>query len=199
MYDRLGRESGTLDFTVYGKEWGKGFRGWMGCPFRYLGQYADAETGLYYNRFRYYDLEAGQYISQDPIGLAGGNPTLYGYVGDTNGQTDVLGLACNAPNPSLKRTLPSHKKIEVDLDHIVSGHTKGGSRTGGGLKDLFPEYMSDEAVGRTVRKAYKNVYKKVKAQGERVLVRGNAEGVRVEMWVNTSTKTIETAYPKFFL
>ena len=92
MYDRLGRESGTLDFTVYGKEHGAGFRGWMGCPFRYPGQYADGETGLYYNRFRYYDPEAGQYISQDPIGLAGGNPTLYGYVEDVNGQYDPLGL-----------------------------------------------------------------------------------------------------------
>ena len=93
IYDCLGRESGTLDFTVYGKEWGAGFRGWMGCPFRYPGQYADAETGLYYNRFRYYDPEAGQYISQDPIGLQGGNPTLYGYVGDVNGEVDLFGLA----------------------------------------------------------------------------------------------------------
>ena len=92
MYDRLGRESGTLDFTVYGKEHGAGFRGWMGCPFRYPGQYADAETGLYYNRFRYYDPVAGQYISQDPIGLAGGNPTLYGYVGDVGVEVDLLGL-----------------------------------------------------------------------------------------------------------
>ena len=94
MYDRLGRKSGTLDFTVYGKEWGAGFRGWMGCPFRYPGQYADAETGLYYNRFRYYDPEAGQYVSQDPIGLQGGNPTLYGYVGDVNRELDVFGLSC---------------------------------------------------------------------------------------------------------
>ena len=32
------------------------------------------------------------YISQDPIGLAGGNPTLYGYVKDSNWWVDVLGL-----------------------------------------------------------------------------------------------------------
>ena len=63
------------------------------CPFRWQGQYLDAETGLYYNRFRYYDPEAGQYVSQDPIGLAGGNPTLYGYVGDCNTWIDVFGLA----------------------------------------------------------------------------------------------------------
>ena len=32
------------------------------------------------------------YISQDPIGLAGGNPTLCGYVSDTNMWVDILGL-----------------------------------------------------------------------------------------------------------
>ena len=32
-------------------------------------------------------------MSQDPIGLAGGNPTLYGYVEDVNGMTDAFGLA----------------------------------------------------------------------------------------------------------
>ena len=32
------------------------------------------------------------YISQDPIGLAGGNPTLYGYVKDSNCWVDVFGL-----------------------------------------------------------------------------------------------------------
>ena len=35
----------------------------------------------------------GQYTQQDPIGLAGGNPTLYGYVCDTNTQIDVIGLS----------------------------------------------------------------------------------------------------------
>ncbi|MFY0519810.1 RHS repeat-associated core domain-containing protein [Lysinibacillus sp. UGB7] len=40
-------------------------------PFRYQGQYSDEETGLYYNRFRYYSPEQGQYTQPDPIGLAG--------------------------------------------------------------------------------------------------------------------------------
>lgn len=61
-------------------------------PFRFQGQYEDEETGLYYNRFRFYDPKTGNYISQDPIGLAGGNPTLYGYVGDSNSWVDALGL-----------------------------------------------------------------------------------------------------------
>ena len=47
---------------------------------------------MYYNHFRYYDPNAGSYISQDPIGLAGNNPTLYAYVSDVNYWNDVLGL-----------------------------------------------------------------------------------------------------------
>ena len=42
------------------------------------GQYYDAETGLHYNYFRYYDPKTDRYLTPDPIGLAGGiNPYLY--------------------------------------------------------------------------------------------------------------------------
>lgn len=50
------------------------------------------KIGLYYNRFRYYDPSLGQYTQQDPIGLAGGNPTLYGYVFNTMLELDPFGL-----------------------------------------------------------------------------------------------------------
>ena len=62
------------------------------CPFRYQGQYEDIETGLYYNRFRYYDPAIGQYISQDPSGLGGQNSTVYAYAKDTNQLVDFYGL-----------------------------------------------------------------------------------------------------------
>ena len=62
------------------------------CPFRWPGQYEDAETGLYYNRFRYYDPDSGQYTSQDPIRLRGG-AHLYAYVPDPLTWIDPLGLA----------------------------------------------------------------------------------------------------------
>ena len=42
-------------------------------PFRFQGQFFDGETGLHYNRFRYYDSDVGMFISRDPIGLLGGN------------------------------------------------------------------------------------------------------------------------------
>ncbi|WP_317167609.1 RHS repeat-associated core domain-containing protein [Chryseobacterium sp. c4a] len=60
-------------------------------PFLYQGQYVDAETGLAYNRFRYYDNEAGN-ISQDPIGLDGGFE-FYNYVHDSNSWLDIFGLS----------------------------------------------------------------------------------------------------------
>ena len=60
-------------------------------PFLFQGQYYDCETGLAYNRFRYYSPKMGMYVSQDPIGLAGGI-RLYGYVKDTNTWIDSLGL-----------------------------------------------------------------------------------------------------------
>ncbi|SDE10609.1 RHS repeat domain-containing protein [Riemerella columbipharyngis] len=59
-------------------------------PFRYQGQYEDEETGLYYNRFRYYSPNIGNYISQDPIGLLGGLNT-YTYVKESIGLLIYLG------------------------------------------------------------------------------------------------------------
>ncbi|RJT19421.1 RHS repeat-associated core domain-containing protein, partial [Buttiauxella izardii] len=41
-------------------------------PLRMQGQQYDEESGLHYNRHRYYDPLQGRYITQDPIGLAGG-------------------------------------------------------------------------------------------------------------------------------
>ena len=47
---------------------------------------------MYDNRHRYYDPEHGCYTQVDPIGLSGGNPTLYKYVTDPNSLVDFFGL-----------------------------------------------------------------------------------------------------------
>ncbi|MDO1564638.1 RHS repeat-associated core domain-containing protein, partial [Neisseria sp. MVDL20-010259] len=62
-------------------------------PFRLQNQYFDAETGLHYNYFRYYEADTGRFMNQDPIGLVGGdNLYLFAF----NGQiwVDPLGLKC---------------------------------------------------------------------------------------------------------
>ncbi|MET4561964.1 RHS repeat-associated protein [Lysinibacillus parviboronicapiens] len=90
-FDEQGNKVWSAELDIYGRV--KEFTGEQDfIPFRYQGQYEDVEIGLYYNRFRYYDPEQGNYTQIDPIGLAGGNPTLYGYVRDTNNNIDKFGL-----------------------------------------------------------------------------------------------------------
>ncbi len=67
--------------------------------FRLPGQYYDAETGLHYNWYRYYDPKTGRYLTPDPIGLAGG-VNLYGYcLGDPVNLEDAEGLSAAIPFP----------------------------------------------------------------------------------------------------
>jgi len=64
-----------------------------GNPYGYTGREPDAETGLYYYRARYYDVEAGRFIQSDPIGFAGGDTNLYGYVrNNPSNATDATGM-----------------------------------------------------------------------------------------------------------
>ena len=58
---------------------------------RFQGQYFDVETGLHYNRFRYYDPDVGRFVSQDPIGLRGAT-NFYIYALNPTEWIDVLVL-----------------------------------------------------------------------------------------------------------
>lgn len=66
---------------------------------RFQGQYFDGETGLHYNRYRYYSPYVGRFISKDPIGLLGGF-NVYSYAPNPNNWIDPLGLR------SRNKTLP---------------------------------------------------------------------------------------------
>ena len=61
-------------------------------PYRLPGQQYDDESGLCYNRNRYYDPLQGRYITQDPIGLSGGW-NLYQYPLNPVHKVDPLGLS----------------------------------------------------------------------------------------------------------
>ncbi|AYO52823.1 RHS repeat-associated core domain-containing protein [Acinetobacter wuhouensis] len=60
---------------------------------RFQGQYFDEETGLHYNRYRYYSPYVGRFISKDPIGLLGGH-NVYAYAPNPTVWIDPLGLTC---------------------------------------------------------------------------------------------------------
>ncbi|WP_228147195.1 RHS repeat-associated core domain-containing protein [Acinetobacter sp. ANC 3832] len=70
---------------------------------RFQGQYFDEETGLHYNRYRYYSPYVGRFISKDPIGLLGGNNN-YQYTQNPIDWMDPLGLSACKLN----------KKVNVD-------------------------------------------------------------------------------------
>jgi len=59
---------------------------------RFQGQQFDEESGLAYNRHRYYDATTGRYISADPIDLSGGF-NLHQYAPNPIQWTDPLGLS----------------------------------------------------------------------------------------------------------
>ncbi|MFY3376800.1 zincin-like metallopeptidase toxin domain-containing protein [Escherichia coli] len=80
----------------------------------YAGQWQDAESGLCYNRFRYYEPESGMYLVSDPLGLLGGEQT-YRYVPNPCGWVDPLGLAASSKISSLMDYIGDGRR--------VSGHT----------------------------------------------------------------------------
>lgn len=89
MYNDEGRKIWETRLDIYGKVATFEGSSLTACPFRYQGQYEDVETGLYYNRFRYYDPNAGVYMSQDPIGLEGGGNYM------AMCMTPTVGLMCS--------------------------------------------------------------------------------------------------------
>lgn len=82
-------------------------------PFQYTGREIDA-TSLYFMRARYYNSIAQRFLSSDPVGLAGGQPNFYAYVGNSPmNWSDRTGLGAGsvggggdppAPNPQPQPT-----------------------------------------------------------------------------------------------
>ncbi|MFF2396804.1 RHS repeat-associated core domain-containing protein [Nocardia sp. NPDC058114] len=102
--------------------WGQ--TSWTGqeTPHRYQGQQHDPETGLHYNRHRYYDPETGRFLTQDPLGLAPAlNPATYPH--NPIVWSDPLGLTpCGV------------ERIGTDNSYYIS-HDESGS----GLHALLDE------------------------------------------------------------
>ena len=108
-------------------------------PFRFQGQYYDEESGLHYNRFRYYDPEIGRFVSQDLIGLRGGM-NLFEYAPNPILWVDPLGLSSFSCN---KLTVCGCKEILKSENVIIGKH--GDMKKIGGLKDSHHIYQ-DAAV-----------------------------------------------------
>ncbi|WP_032591998.1 RHS repeat domain-containing protein, partial [Bacteroides fragilis] len=127
-------------------------------PFLFQGQYYDRETGLAYNRFRYYSPQMGMYVSQDPIGLGGGILNLYGYVDDTNVWIDSFGLDWNYVLINSKENVfySGRASDNANLSDVARRHagTKGadGTRFGNGdtLVQITKPQITSYAAARGV-------------------------------------------------
>ncbi len=91
-------------------------------PLRFQGQYFDAESGLHYNRHRYYNPNNGRFMTADPIGLAGGLNN-YQYVKNPTGWVDPLGLAsveitcsCHGKGDTLTKTAAEQSALYQGSD-----------------------------------------------------------------------------------
>ncbi len=105
-------------------------------PIRFQGQYIDDETGLHYNRYRYYDPDSARFLTQDPVGLHGG-ANLYLYVPNPTAWVDERGLTAGKGGGSARK--PKAGKANIDnrchnscrkweinrFDKVCEGHIPG--------------------------------------------------------------------------
>jgi len=98
LTDYSGEIVWSAQYDAYGKVAAVTLAGedYLDQPLRFQGQYFDVESGLHYNRHRYYDPRLGRYLTPDPVKLAGGL-NQYQYVPNPTGWVDPLGLSCICP------------------------------------------------------------------------------------------------------
>ncbi|WP_460137712.1 RHS repeat-associated core domain-containing protein [Pseudomonas sp. S1_E04] len=100
-------------------------------PLRFQGQYLDEESGLHYNRHRYYSPDIGRYLTPDPVKLAGGINS-YQYSPNPTGWVDPLGLnTCpggDGCKPEVTANEPA-KTVKADEGDAVLPKTGGAERS----------------------------------------------------------------------
>ncbi|TBL84035.1 RHS repeat-associated core domain-containing protein, partial [Hafnia alvei] len=146
-------------------------------PLRFQGQYHDGESGLSYNRYRYYDVSALRYLSPDPIGLAGG-VNAYAYVPSPLSWVDPLGLNGCPPTKVSNSNLPH--AIERSVERGVYPDAKTASDA---LKNLGKQIEQNGWPAGTIPD---------KANIDRVLVPAGNNGMVVYQIAKNRTAKIKT-------
>ncbi|WP_051124752.1 DUF6531 domain-containing protein [Amycolatopsis benzoatilytica] len=161
--------------TVWGKPIAHG--GTAGTPLRFPGQYADPESGLNYNYFRYYDPETARYFSADPVGLAGGY-WPHSYVPNPLTWLDPVGLSLLDVGKNGVHIVVH----EYDVDKPAHAHVTGGGgrevRIGpnGHPLDNQPELSGKQRA--VVAEYKKEIRKAVRKLGKRNQAEQRAEEER---------------------
>jgi RHS repeat-associated protein len=97
--DSAGQVVKAIEYDAYGNVISDSNPGFE-IPFGFAGGLKDSDTGLIRFGYRDYDPTTGRWTARDPIGFAGGDTNLYGYVSndpinfvDPTGQIAVVALA----------------------------------------------------------------------------------------------------------
>ena len=117
---------------------------------RFQGQYFDQETGLHYNRHRYYSPYVGRFVSKDPIKHNGGF-NLYQYAANSIGWTDPYGL-------SPVNTLKKIAEVRAGRSVTACSYKEAGSILFGAFPDAQKSAgASDKSSEKTAKdkKAFK--------------------------------------------
>jgi len=109
-------------------------------PIRMQGQYFDSETGLYYNRFRYFEPMLGAFISQDPLGLVAGE-NVYAVAPNVLGWVDPLGLSCKKV-PKTK-TPKTNAQLVQEIATRAERKIGGTGRVAGTKKHAYAKKLLD--------------------------------------------------------
>ena len=121
-------------------------------PSLYQGQYLDTETGIAYNRFRYYSPETGAYISQDPIRLEAGLTNLYAYVLDVNAWVDPWGLKGIIPtillgsNNEILEATATINKMDLGGGSATNRSSRSYARSLGNIDDAAGHIIGDHCT-----------------------------------------------------
>ncbi|MCA9421820.1 MAG: RHS repeat-associated core domain-containing protein, partial [Nitrospira sp.] len=92
--------------------------------YQFTGREHDG-TGLLYYRARYYSPVIQRFISEDPVGFAGGDPNLYAYVANSpTNKTDSLGLYAWSGGFHVGNPGPGFT-FEIGQDNSASSWTEG--------------------------------------------------------------------------
>ena len=128
----------------------------------YAGQWRDAESGLCYNRFRYYKSESGMYLVSDPLGLMGGEQT-YRYVSNPCGWVDPFGLAA----------CPKKIKALLEGKHGDVVYVRSKKEADELLKAAFSDFQKVKGIGHQ-KITGGNVKARIQNKIERFEERGRA-------------------------
>jgi len=117
LTNSTGSLANSYTYDSYGRLMGS--TGALINPFQYTSREFDPETGIYFYRARYYDQNVGRFISEDPIGFAGGRD-FYVYVGNSPTRfIDPSGLLGISP--------PTQQQLDA-IGSLFPGGTWGPNR-----------------------------------------------------------------------